>query len=155
MLKKKFSRNHFQKMEFFDVEESDQEEELEVKEEAEEDNEDEADPEFSEAFQREELGPPEVSDEALERFDERATKKETNRLVAMGVLQEVTASSNEDPDLPEVQEQEYIWLTTKFVYDWRFTEARKDGCEEQDWLQENTKSSRREMVYFRQRQHQL
>ena len=74
--------------EFFDVEESDQEEELEVKEEAEEDDEDEADPEFSEAFQREELGPREVSDEALERFDERATKKEINRLGAMGVLQD-------------------------------------------------------------------
>ena len=51
--------------EFFDVEESDQEEELEVKEEAGEDDEDEADPEFSEVFRREELGPPEVSDEAL------------------------------------------------------------------------------------------
>ena len=96
---------------------------LKPKKKAEEDDEDEADPEFSEAFQREELGPPEVSDEALERFDERATKKEINRLVAMGVLQEVTTSSNEDPDLPEVQEQEYIWLTTKFVYDWRFREV--------------------------------
>ena len=88
--------------EFFDEEESDQEEELQTKEETEEDDEDEADPEFSEAFQREEFGPPEVSDEALERFDERATKKEITRLVAMGVLQEVTTSSNEDPDLPEV-----------------------------------------------------
>ena len=96
---------------------------LKSKEEADEDDEGEADPEFSEAFQREELGPPEVSDEALERFDERAAKKEINRLVATGVLQEVTTSSNEDPDLPEVQEQEYIRLTTKFVYDWRFREV--------------------------------
>ena len=74
-------------------------------------------------FRNEDAGPPEVTESKLQELDREAMLTEINRLTAMKALARKPLQELEREEERENQEensQGTKWLTTKFVFDWRF-----------------------------------
>jgi hypothetical protein len=100
-----------------------------------------------ERFFTEEGGPPEVEQEVLEELDRRAKRKEILRLTKMGAIKKVTVNKEEETEeLPfaDTEKEEFKWLTTKFVLDWRFREGQEGSQNEQRHWQRRARLVARE-----------
>ena len=80
-------------------------------------------------FGDEDSGPPNLSDEEIRDLDRKAMVTEIDRLIAMQAVQRTALSEieKEEKTGDEREEKEISgtkWLTTKFVFDWRFRERK-------------------------------
>ena len=80
-------------------------------------------------FRNEDSGPPELTEEQLQELDRKAIVTEINRLtemqaVARKPLQELQRVEERETEGGETSTQGTKWLTTKFVFDWRFRNGR-------------------------------
>ena len=80
-------------------------------------------------FGDEDSGPPNLPDEEIRDLDRKAMVTEIDRLIAMQAVQRTTLSEieKEEKTAGEREEKESSgtkWLTTKFVFDWRFRERK-------------------------------
>ena len=80
-------------------------------------------------FGDEDSGPPNLSDEEIKDLDRKAMVTEIDRLIAMQAVQRTALSEIEKEEKTEGEREEKEssgtkWLTTKFVFDWRFRERK-------------------------------
>ena len=80
-------------------------------------------------FGDEDSGPPNLSEEEIRDLDRKAMVTEIDRLIAMQAVQRTALSELEKEETKgtESEERESTgtkWLTTKFVFDWRFRERK-------------------------------
>ena len=97
-------------------------------------NEDSGPPELGDSddedlFRNEDSGPPELAEEQLQELDREAMATEVNRLTEMKAvvrktLQELERTEERETEDGEKSTQGTKWLTTKFVFDWRFRNSR-------------------------------
>ena len=77
----------------------------------------------------EDSGPPNLPDEEIRDLDRKAMVTEIDRLIAMQAVQRTALSEIEKEEKTEGEREEREnsgtkWLTTKFVFDWRFRERK-------------------------------
>ena len=80
-------------------------------------------------FGDEDSGPPNLSEEEIRDLDRKAMVTEIDRLIAMQAVQRTALSEIEKEEKTEGEREEKEssgtkWLTTKFVFDWRFRERK-------------------------------
>ena len=81
-------------------------------------------------FGDEDSGPPNLPDEELKDLDRKAMVTEIDRLIAMQAVQRTALSEIEKEEKTEGEREREKessgtkWLTTKFVFDWRFRERK-------------------------------
>ena len=80
-------------------------------------------------FGDEDSGPPNLSEEEIRDLDRKAMVTEIDRLIAMQAVQRTALSEIEKEEKTEGEREEgensgTKWLTTKFVFDWRFRERK-------------------------------
>ena len=80
-------------------------------------------------FGDEDSGPPNLPDEEIKDLDRKAMVTEIDRLIAMQAVQRTALSEIEKEEKTEAEREEKEssgtkWLTTKFVFDWRFRERK-------------------------------
>ena len=80
-------------------------------------------------FGDEDSGPPNLPDEEIKDLDRKAMVTEIDRLIAMQAVQRTALSEIEKEEKTEGEREEKEssgtkWLTTKFVFDWRFRERK-------------------------------
>ena len=80
-------------------------------------------------FCDEDSGPPSLSDQELRDLDRKAMVTEIDRLIAMQAVQRTALSEIEKEENIRTESGEKArtgtkWLTTKFVFDWRFRERK-------------------------------